>query len=180
MCACCLNESIRHIFTAQIKDNLLSYLTASNVLAPILRCLETPVSLKHLRNMLAHLPTFANTRGRDDHIYGATRYVANTLGIKIEGSNVSEFIDLTSTDTDQKRLWRIANFQCRCQNESNPIQHFNVRNFCQTCRLPIYYTEITHLDLCPVCLHNEPWQQYGTPCISCQLAVITYQNLFRR
>jgi hypothetical protein len=51
-----------------------------------------PISLKNLQKLFQHLPTFGRKK-RDYHIFGATRYLANTLGIMINEDNASDLID---------------------------------------------------------------------------------------
>ncbi len=179
MCAGCLNEDTRHKRTAQIELDLLNDIAPNSTLAPLLEYINAPVSLRKLRQLMIHLPTISRNRTRDDHIHGATRYMANTLGLTLDINCISDNIDPPLTKVEQKQLWRMANFQCRCDPNSCIIQQFSMRNFCQTCRFPVYYTEISHLDICPVCMHNDSWQQRGLPCLACKLATIVYRNPFQ-
>jgi hypothetical protein len=179
MCSGCLSEPIRHKKTAQIEMDILSNMAPNTTWAPLLEYLDKLISLHHLRRLLGHLPTFGNTRRRDDHIFGATRYIANTLGFKLETRCISENIDQPPSDIEQKRLWHMAKFQCRCQRETRSIHPFAVRNFCQVCHFSVYYTEQSDQSICPVCMQHEAWQQYGSPCLACQCAAIVYRNPFQ-
>ena len=179
MCSGCLSESTRHKKTAQIEMDILTNMAPNTTWAPLLEYLDKPISLRHLRHLLGHLPTFGNTCRRDDHIFGATRYIANTLGLKLETRCISENIDQPPSDIEQKRLWRMAKFQCRCQCEVRSIHLFGVRNFCQVCHFPVYYTEQSDQSICPVCMQHEAWQHYGSPCLACQCAAIVYRNPFQ-
>jgi hypothetical protein len=58
-----------------------------------------------------------NNKKQDDHKYGAMRYMANTLGIQLEDTNVSDTIDQPMSIIEKKQAWRKATFQCRCKNE---------------------------------------------------------------
>lgn len=179
MCAGCMSESIRHKKTKQIEMDLLHNMAANDTMAPLMDGVDNPISLRQLRTILTHLPTLQNTHKRDDHIYGATRYTANTLGLKLDSTCTSENVDPSPTDKERKTIWRMANFQCRCQPENRSCHQFGVRNFCRSCQYPIYYTQTSHLPVCPVCLHNDPWQHNGDPCLACKVAAIVYRNPFQ-
>jgi len=155
VCAGCMSESIRHKKTKQIEMDLLHNMAANDTMAPLMDGVDNPISLRQLRTILTHLPTLQNTHKRDDHIYGATRYTANTLGLKLDSTCTSENVDPSPTDEERKTIWRMANFQCRCQPENHSCHQFGVRNFCRSCQYPIYYTQTSHLPVCLVCLHNE-------------------------
>jgi hypothetical protein len=105
MCAGCLNEATRHKRTAQIELDLLNDLAPNSTLAPLLEYINAPVSLRKLRQLMIHLPTISRNRTRDDHIHGATRYMANTLGLTLDINCISDNIDQPLTKVEQKQLW---------------------------------------------------------------------------
>ena len=177
-CAGCHNEYMRHRRTAQIEKDILHNISDNTTLEPMLQHLDTPTDLQSLRHSLRHLPTFQNSKGRDDHIYGATRYIANTLGLKLDKTNKSEKIDEPPSELDKRQLWRMAHFRCRCQKETSIMQRYGVRTFCQRCSCPVYQTQISHTSSCPICESNDAWKNMGSPCLACQFASIVYRNPF--
>jgi hypothetical protein len=91
-CSGCVNESLRHRRISQIEHDILIDISANFILLPILDWTPMPISLKKIRKLFQHLPTFGRKK-RDDHIFGPTRYLANTLGIIINEDNASDLID---------------------------------------------------------------------------------------
>jgi hypothetical protein len=152
------------------------------VVRPLLSYLYAPIELKEIRQFLQYLPIFSHKK-RDDHIYGASRYVANTLGIMLCDNNISELIDVPMDHTAKKQLWRIATFYCRCTREHTHYHNFGIRTFCKTCACLIHREKnniILHETRCPACNINESWQTLGHPCLACQFASVVYQNPFAK
>ena len=81
MCSGCSNESSRQRKVLQLEKELLQLSVDNAILAPLLEYKYKPTSIKHFRKLLLCLPAFAQKKSRDDHIFGAARYLANTLGI---------------------------------------------------------------------------------------------------
>jgi hypothetical protein len=61
-----------------------------------------PINLKNLRKLFPYLPTFGRKKW-DDHIFGATRYLANTLRIIINETDASDLIDQPMTTIEKDR-----------------------------------------------------------------------------
>lgn len=70
------------------------------------------------------LPTFS-AKSRDDFIFGAARYLANTLGMLIQNTPSSNLIDPPLTNVEGKQAWRKATFLCRC-TENNTVIYCEV------------------------------------------------------
>jgi len=118
MCSGCINESLRHRKVKQIEMDILSNTQQNSTWAPILEYVHTPTNLAHIRYLLQHLPSTA-TNKRNDHIYGATRYIANSLGLTISNNTImGDFIDKPLSSIEKKQLWRLATFKCRCLTQS--------------------------------------------------------------
>jgi hypothetical protein len=182
MCAGCLSESRRHKKTLQLEKELLMDVSPYITLALLLAYRTSPISPRELRNRLQHLPTIGNNKGRDDALYGATRYTANTFGFNIDSANARDKIDPRPSEVESRRIWRMATFRCRCKNDEltqNYIQQFGHHTFCQTCKFLIYKACTSSTASCPACNVNEAWQENGIPCISCDLAAIVYKNSFQ-
>ena len=78
----------------------------------------TPVSLILCRQLFQYLPSVQNVK-RDDHIYGAIRYLANTLGILITDINTSEHVDqpMTEGEKDKNGEWQPFDANVRGANQ---------------------------------------------------------------
>jgi len=140
MCSGCISESIRQKKTAQLERDILVDISPNSKLAPLLLHKTIPISLRNLKTMMKYLPTLQNNCSRDDHMYGAIRYLANTLGIKLENTDASEPIDPPLSDVQISQMWRTASFRCRCHDNNTSINkdHFGLRTFCTTCTYPVF------------------------------------------
>jgi len=182
MFAGCLSESNRHKKTHSIEQDILRDHSPNAILAPLLASRTTPINLREFRQGLQHLPTLYDNKGRDDFIYGAARYTANTLGFRIDSENISENIDPRPSEAEVNRKWRMAIFRCRCKNMEHTQDltiQFGPLVFCQTCKFLVYKTCLSTTLSCPTCNVNEAWQESRNPCLSCQFAAIVYQNSFQ-
>jgi hypothetical protein len=154
--------------------------TASNTTwMPLLDWIYNPISLADLRKLLQQISIFT-TKKRDDHLYGATRYLANSLGIYICNTNASNLIDQPMTPVKKKPLWRSATFHCRCATYSAGFHSCHIRTFCKTCSFLVSQDDMSiSRFICPFCLMNESWNNTGGhPCLACQFATIIYRNPF--
>jgi len=77
-CSGCSNEASWHRRTHLLERDILTQSTPNERLASVLKWLHTPTLLKTIRQGLSYLPTFQSTK-RDDHIFGATRYLAHSV-----------------------------------------------------------------------------------------------------
>jgi hypothetical protein len=177
MCSGCVNESQRHKKTQQMELEILSNSSSNNVWSPFLQWTRSPTTLRNLRLALSHLTNFRQTK-RNDHIYGASRYIANTLGIILVEHNVSDLIDQPMSHTERKQAWRIATFWCKCPSTLREIHNFGVRNFCRRCNY-LCKNDHNNDNVCPFCSCNESWKIQGNPCLACQFASLIYQNPFQ-
>ncbi len=179
MCSGCVSKAIRHKKTKLSETDIKNNMASNSILSPLVEHLHTPTTIHQLKQLLMHLPTFCNSRPRDDHMFGALQYIANTLGLKLETSSYSDNIDQPPSEAEQKRLWRMANFQCRCTLEHRACHHFGARSMCITCLFPIHKTTTSHGSICLVCIQNNAWKSSGSACLACQLAAIVYRNSFQ-
>jgi hypothetical protein len=139
MCLGCANKASRHRRIQQIELEILGNCSPNETWKEVFQLVisSTPTSLKHLRRLMQHIPTFVSTK-RDDHIFGATRYLANSLGIMLIDHSNSDLVDQSMSAIDRKQLWRIATFHCRCNpNTTLNNQIWGPRTFCRTCNLLI-------------------------------------------
>ncbi len=105
-CSGCSNESAKQRRVVKLENEMLTLSVENNIFAPLLEFRAKPTSIKNFRNVLSCLPFIASI-SRDDHIFGAARYLANTLDILIQ--------------EESKQTWRImATFLCRC-HEANTV-----------------------------------------------------------
>jgi hypothetical protein len=173
MCSSCISEATRQNRTRQIEMDFLWDMSPNTILAPLMVHRTSPTDLRNFRHLLNHLPTLNNYR-RDDHIFGAVCYIANTLGFKLENSTASESIDPQLTELEIKQTWHMATFRCKCSDNHSNQCHFGPRTFCSNCTLPIYRKSLSTKFACPICDMNEAWQQPQRPCLACHFAAIIY------
>lgn len=180
MCSGCLNENLRQRKLGRLENETLEDTTPNATLEPLLICLQKPTSLKEFRTMMQHLPTM-NSQKRDDHIYGAARYFANSLGFAIPDTDINDCMDPPLALPRINEMWRQAKFYCRCHSTTRNPHNIGVRAFCVTCSFLIFYDTSEHNNnQCRGCNINEPWKQSNSPCIACQLATIVYRNPFHK
>jgi hypothetical protein len=92
-----------------LEKELLEVNATNLTLAPIIEAIESPISLKQFRGLIKHLPTLSNSK-RDDHIFGATRYLANILGVQIQNNDTRDNIDQPMPAPNREQLWWKATF----------------------------------------------------------------------
>jgi hypothetical protein len=122
MCSGCSSELTRHRKMMQLESEVLA--VDNEYLAPILQYRTQLITIKLFRKMLMVLPTFS-AKSRDDFIFGAARYLANTLGMLIQNTPSSNLIDPPLTNVEGKQAWRKATFLCRC-TENNTVIYCEV------------------------------------------------------
>jgi hypothetical protein len=79
----------------------ISNTSSNDTWIPLLDWIYTPITLTSLHQLLQHISAY-KVRKRDDHLYGATRYLANSLGISIYDVNSSDLIDQPMTSVGKK------------------------------------------------------------------------------
>ena len=97
-CSRCYSELLRQKKTESIELEILQDFSSNADLAPITAHLEQYTSLKEFRHLLRHLPSLQATTRRNDYIYGATRYIAKTLGIRITDNFGNDRLDQPMSD----------------------------------------------------------------------------------
>jgi hypothetical protein len=85
-----------------------------------------------------------NYKKRDDSIYGAARYLANTLGIQIE-KNTYSTIDEVLSPSQIRDKWRQASFSCKCLMNHDQLVH-GERAFCSQCSFLIFHNNVPDID----------------------------------
>ena len=179
-CSGCLHENLRHRKVERLENELLEDMSANTLLAPILNYVQRPITLKAFRGLFQHLPSM-HVHKRDDHIYGAARYLANSFGIIISDMNADDSLDPLLTPSATNEIWRQAKFHCQCDPSGRQQQEIGKRAFCSTCSYLIFHEEANPLEtLCRSCSTNEAWQTNMNPCLACQLATIVYRCPFRQ
>jgi hypothetical protein len=164
----------------RLENEILEDISSNETLLPILECIEKPINLRLSRALLQHLPTMAIQK-RDDHIFGAARFLANSLGITILDTTCNESVDPPMKLSKRNEIWRQAKFYCRCMPDTRYQHDIGKRAFCESCSFLITH-EISELgdNICRGCNTNEWWKDKTQFCLSCQLATIVYRNPFQK
>jgi hypothetical protein len=152
----------------------------NTVLAPLLDLRHNPTSIKKFRQLFMCLPSFAHKKTREDCIYGAARYLANTFGFQLEKTQSSTLLDEQLSVTEAQNMWRQASFLCRCfpRQVTSDVQKPSVRSFCNICSFLIPSPNADSLLSCPSCHKQEFWNKENNPCLACQFASIVHRNPF--
>ena len=179
MCSGCTNENLKHSCVARIEKEIILATTDNVALAPLLAYRVQPVSIKGFRKLLNFLPSFAG-KSRNDHKFGAARYVANSLGVLIVDTPNCNLLDSPMTTRQCNNIWRQARLHCKCCCASRRPVPFKSRVFCMNCQYLILHTSITHVTRCPGCDINDSWETLGALCLACQMATIIYRNPFQQ
>jgi hypothetical protein len=180
ICSGCLHENLRHRKVERLENELLEDTTANEILAPILDYIQKPITLKTFRESMKHLPTM-NIHKQDDHIFGAARYLANSIGSIISDITSNESIDPLITSSECNEIWRQAKFHCKCNPSERFQQDIGKRAFCVKCSFLIFHTKPDPTDeTCPGCFTNPSWCNTTHPCIACQLTTIVYRGPFQQ
>jgi hypothetical protein len=175
LCSGCTNENQKHSRVARIEAELLATTANNSILAPLLLHRGQPISIGGFRKLLKCLPSFAN-KSRNDHIYGAARYLANTICILITATPNCNLLDPPMTTSQSNNVWRQARLLCKCSAATTAKKEFGPRTFCITCSYLIACPSLSHVTKCPGCNMNESWEHIGATCLACQLATLTFRN----
>jgi len=179
LCSGCTNENQKHSRVARIEAELLATTANNSILAPLLLHRVQPISIGGFRKLLKCLPSFAN-KSRNDHIYGAARYLANTICILITATPNCNLLDPPMTTSQSNNAWRQARLLCKCSAATTAKKEFGPRTFCITCSYLIACPSLSHVTKCPGCNMNESWEHIGATCLACQLATLTFRNPFKK
>jgi hypothetical protein len=176
ICSGCTIEAAKQKKAKQLEREVLLLNGKKSELAPLLDHRTKPCSVKDFRKLLCMLPSFQK-KTRDDHMFGAARYLATSLGILLHDSS-SCLLDEHMTSKEVRQLWSKATSYCKCKT-SYPI-NYDDRFFCLTCSYLISVFDTDVVVLCPSCQKEESWQYEGHPCLACQYASCVYQNPYER
>jgi len=133
MCSSCALEMAKHRKVLQLEKEVQHLSIDNDVLTSLLQYRLKATSIKSFRKTLSCLPSFANNV-RNDSIFGAARYWANTLGILVHSTPPSNIIEPNMTITKSRQYWRKATFLCKCpRNITASITNCGFRSFCDTC-----------------------------------------------
>jgi hypothetical protein len=174
ICSGCTIEMAKHHENLSLENELLQLSIANQYLAPLLEYRSKVITIKKFRKILSCLPTFERDL-RDDSIFGAARYMANTLGIKVHTLPSSNLIDTPMTDAETRQMWRKASFFGRCHGNITTTT-FEVRSFCNSCSCLIPLTTTMSNKICIGCNINDIWEHVWSPCLACQFASIVFRN----
>jgi hypothetical protein len=83
VCSGCISESTKLRRLDQLENEIMILMVENSSLAPLLQFRTEYTSIKTFWKILSCLPTLFNNKRRNDHIFGAARYLANTQGIKV-------------------------------------------------------------------------------------------------
>ncbi len=101
ICSGCNNEVSKQCKVLQLKNEMLTLSVNNNILAPLLEYRTKIISIKTFRKILLCLTSMIS-KSWDDHIFGATRYLANTLGIGVQENLSSNILDSSMTSIEPK------------------------------------------------------------------------------
>ena len=182
MCSGCNNEAAKQRKTLQLEQEILTLSFENNALAPLLELLHRPTSIKRFRQLFMCLPSFAPKKSREDCIFGAARYLANTFGFQLDKTQSANLLDEPLHDKVIENQCRQACFLCRCPTPTQPYTSTGatLRSFCGTCSFLI---PVLHHDSplsCRGCRQQESWKTSGAPCLACQFASIVHRNPFSK
>ena len=182
MCAGCNNEAAKQRKTRKMEQEILIISVKNDVLAPLLELLKNPVSIKRFRQLFACLPSLAPKKSREDCIFGAARYLANTFGFQLEKTHSANLIDEILPIKAVQQLWRQASFICRCSPppQKDMRESDTIRSFCSICSFLTRKIHSGSLLSCPSCQQQDSWKVAGAPCLSCQFASIVHRNPFSK
>ena len=179
MCSGCTNENLKHACVARIEKELLMATVDNITLAPLLAHRVQPTSIRGFRKMLNFLPSFAG-KSRNDHKFGAARYVANDLGILIVDTPNCNILDSPMNTRQSNNTWRQARLHCKFTSDIRKPLAFDSRIFCANCQYLIPHPSISHVTRCPGCNIIDSWETLGASCLACQIATIIFRNPFQR
>jgi hypothetical protein len=177
MCLGCINENLRHCKVIQIEKDVLNDYSSNETWAPIISYLTIPTDLKRICKLLSHLPAYKNNK-RDDHIYGATHYDANSLGILMNDANANSSIDTPMMAMEKKQEWRVATFNCRCDYDTTLQKKFKICTFCTVCSCLVFWHDKPSITSYPVCTRSDSWDTISLPCLAYRCAAIIFWNPF--
>jgi hypothetical protein len=160
MCSGCTIEMHKQAKTAQLEREICLLSVDNHILQPVLSFRSEYMSKTKVRRALSCLPTF-NSNSQDDSIFGAARYLANTIGILIQTPS-SLIIDQPMTIMEKKQMWRKATFFCRCTNNAE-TSNIGVRSFWNSCFYLIPYMNNIQDSKCPGCRVHESWEHFMAP-----------------
>ena len=83
MCSGCTAEAAKQQKVAQLEKEILGLSVANTDLAPLVDLRVNSTSIKNFRQLFTCLPSFAPRKTREDCIYGAAIYLANTFGFQL-------------------------------------------------------------------------------------------------
>ena len=175
LCQGCILERTRKRKTATVEIEILEANTPNHILAPILDHILTPTSIKEVRRKLNHLPTL-NHNNCDDSIFGVLRYVANSLGLRLNNAT-SGSIEEPMNSIQVKQSWRKATFSCKCQHTTVEQQIYGDRAFCTNCSFIIPHQQ-TSPKQCRGCLLQDGWGPNASFCLACQFPTVIFRNRF--
>jgi len=121
--------------------------------------------------------TLTTYYGRYHSIFGVVRYLANSLGFRLNNATAAS-IDEPMSLLQVKEKWRQAAFVCRCQSNDGRRTLYKDRAFCTTCSFIITHQD-RPLMKCSGCLLQDLWGPTGFLCLACQFATIMYRNRFQ-
>jgi hypothetical protein len=159
MCSGCIHENSCQRKAKILELEIMESVDNNVTLSPLLQYLHVSISIKNFRKLLHFLPSMSN-KGQDDSIYGAAKYIANTLGIQIENYTMSS-IDEPMSPSQINEKWRHATFSCRCQISMHGQKVFGKRAIFSNCSFLVCYSTIASF------------------CLVCRCATIVFCNRFQ-
>jgi hypothetical protein len=139
MCSGCIIESLQHQRTYRLEQELLHDISSNTTLALLPTMLSTGTTLKTFRRMFQYLPTFANKK-RDDPIYGAAPYLANSIGIFINDATSQESLDAPMTVAKDKTCGVKQNFIVNAIYNMITYRHMATAHFAIFARIWYFVT----------------------------------------
>jgi hypothetical protein len=117
LCSQCIKEKARYHKAPDIEQQFLQTILPNSSLEPLVEHFTKAITLKKFRSYLKLLPAFS-TSNFSDATYGASKYLAITLGLLLKLPEIGA-IDEPLLRSHQRDLWRQANFSCMLQTHHN-------------------------------------------------------------
>jgi hypothetical protein len=101
MCSGCIAEASKQRKNKKLEIEMIKYSASNGILSPLLQYRLKQTDIKTFWRMLTHLPSFADP-SRDDLIFGAAKYLANTLGILLQNNTAFHTLDEALTPSQYR------------------------------------------------------------------------------
>lgn len=132
-------------------------------------------NIKTFQKFLSCLPSFAN-KLHDDHKFGTTHYLENTLDILLHEMPSSNPTDISMAVIETKKIGeKLHRYKCP---ELGTVITLKDRSFSISCSYLVPYSNVAHITRCLRCNINDTRAHIGSPCLACHFANVVFCNPF--